>query len=320
MSPYLSFGAYRFSLPDTFASQKHTLYRFGDPIAIITPSCIVEREISSDAFFLHGPKGRSKLQEALLLPVLLATGSLCTGNKSEVLAVERLLAGDTTSRTCSYLLTILTTCREVVAVFERLSESRVAVVGCGGIGSIAATIIGSLPIASLRLFDSDRIEASNFNRQLFWSEDDIGRHKVEVLADHIRSRSPSLQIEEMPIALTANDFDEAFKDCSALLFSADEPIGLASLVREWAKSRKLPAVFCGYHMSTGIISGTNIPESHSLREFQQLESNLSPSYGPANAMIGGIAVDSLILQIAEIEDGDTFSEFQLRSLKSNVAG
>ena len=69
------------------------------------------------------------------------------------------------------------------------AASTVAVAGCGGLGSNAAVALVRAGVGRLILVDHDVVEASNLNRQHFFLGD-IGRRKVEALADHLRADQP----------------------------------------------------------------------------------------------------------------------------------
>jgi molybdopterin/thiamine biosynthesis adenylyltransferase len=65
---------------------------------------------------------------------------------------------------------------------EVLSSASVLIVGCGGLGALAAQYLAAAGIGHLALVDADRIELSNLPRQIAYTEDDVGRFKAEVLA------------------------------------------------------------------------------------------------------------------------------------------
>lgn len=77
---------------------------------------------------------------------------------------------------------------------RRLASARVGVAGAGGLGSNAAAMLARSGVGALTLVDFDRVEPSNLNRQLFWPED-VGRLKVEALADRLRALNPSLRVD-----------------------------------------------------------------------------------------------------------------------------
>jgi molybdopterin/thiamine biosynthesis adenylyltransferase len=69
---------------------------------------------------------------------------------------------------------------------DRLREAKVAVLGVGGLGSWSAWALACCGIGEMWLVDGDEVEISNFNRQIFYSEADLGRPKVEVAAERLR--------------------------------------------------------------------------------------------------------------------------------------
>jgi molybdopterin/thiamine biosynthesis adenylyltransferase len=68
---------------------------------------------------------------------------------------------------------------------QRLLESSVLIVGAGGLGCPLAQYLCGAGVGRIRLADDDRIELSNLPRQVAFSEMDIGRFKVEVLAEQL---------------------------------------------------------------------------------------------------------------------------------------
>jgi bacteriocin biosynthesis cyclodehydratase domain-containing protein len=83
---------------------------------------------------------------------------------------------------------------------RRLSDARVAMLGVGGLGSWAAYALACCGVGELVLVDGDRVEESNFNRQILYRERDIGRPKVEAAADALAEFNSALRLE--PVART----------------------------------------------------------------------------------------------------------------------
>ena len=63
---------------------------------------------------------------------------------------------------------------------ERLAASRVAIVGLGALGSVAAEHLARAGVGFIRLIDRDFVEASNLQRQLIYTEEDAGLLPVSV--------------------------------------------------------------------------------------------------------------------------------------------
>ena len=85
----------------------------------------------------------------------------------------------------------------------RLREATVTLVGAGGLGGPAALYLASAGIGRLRLIDFDRVEDSNLQRQIQFTESDIGAVKVSALADRLQAMDGNLLIDAVEDRLDA---------------------------------------------------------------------------------------------------------------------
>ena len=60
---------------------------------------------------------------------------------------------------------------------KKLANSKITIVGMGGIGCPVATYLISSGIKNIKLIDGDKIEKSNLNRQILYSLNEIGQKK-----------------------------------------------------------------------------------------------------------------------------------------------
>lgn len=91
------------------------------------------------------------------------------------------------------------------AAQQILKQSRVLVVGVGGLGCASAAALCAAGVGLLRLVDADKVELSNLQRQLLFRSQDIGRAKVAVAADALSQLNPHCRAEVLPEAFsTAN--------------------------------------------------------------------------------------------------------------------
>jgi len=81
------------------------------------------------------------------------------------------------------------------SAMERLSRARVMVVGMGGVGGFAAEALARTAIGNLVLVDFDLVCVTNTNRQLHAMRGNIGRPKVEVMAERLRLIHPTATVE-----------------------------------------------------------------------------------------------------------------------------
>ena len=99
---------------------------------------------------------------------------------------------------------------------QKLKTASALIVGAGGLGSPAALYLAAAGVGSIFLADPDVVEVSNLQRQVIYSEEDIGLPKVEAAADRLHALNPHVFVGGYNGA-----FDEA---------SADELIGGVDLV------------------------------------------------------------------------------------------
>jgi bacteriocin biosynthesis cyclodehydratase domain-containing protein len=114
---------------------------------------------------------------------------------------------------------------------EKLADSRVAVFGTGGLGGRVAWELASIGIGELRLLDGDRVELSNLNRQIQYTESQIGLLKVECLADRLRSFNSRVKVEPVAERVEGKErLAEWIEGVDLLIDAADWP---AHVVEHW---------------------------------------------------------------------------------------
>jgi bacteriocin biosynthesis cyclodehydratase domain-containing protein len=80
----------------------------------------------------------------------------------------------------------------------RLESARLVVLGVGGLGGWSALSLACCGIGEMLLVDGDRVEESNLNRQVLYTESDIGRLKVEAAAERLGAFNSRMRLETVP--------------------------------------------------------------------------------------------------------------------------
>lgn len=103
----------------------------------------------------------------------------------------------------------------------RLKNSRVLCVGAGGLGNAVVRDLSTSGVGHLVIYDADVVERSNLARQPLFTENDIGRQKVQVLAEFCRRQNPDTKIETVTAMIAQANCEEAFQHVDVVVDCAD---------------------------------------------------------------------------------------------------
>ncbi|MGC2384536.1 MAG: ThiF family adenylyltransferase [Nitrososphaeraceae archaeon] len=104
---------------------------------------------------------------------------------------------------------------------ESLRNAKICVVGVGGIGNPVVTQLAAMGIGNLKLVDRDVVEISNLHRQHLYTEDDLGKVKVEAALDRLRKINSATNIEAVPISITKYTADSVVKNADVVIDALD---------------------------------------------------------------------------------------------------
>ena len=68
---------------------------------------------------------------------------------------------------------------------ERIQNTRIMIIGLGGVGGTALSSLYRSGFRHFVLADNDKVDASNLNRQIMYSTEDVGKLKTEVCKDKL---------------------------------------------------------------------------------------------------------------------------------------
>jgi molybdopterin-synthase adenylyltransferase len=87
----------------------------------------------------------------------------------------------------------------------KLLESRVLIIGAGGLGAPAALYLAAAGVGTIGLVDGDRVDLTNLQRQVIHHTPDVGVAKVTSAASKMRSINPDIRVVEHPLRATAEN-------------------------------------------------------------------------------------------------------------------
>lgn len=143
---------------------------------------------------------------------------------------------------------------------QQLSASKIAVIGCGGLGSAAAVFLAASGIGHIHLIDYDDIDVSNLHRQVFYGKDDIGKPKAKILANHIAKISPFVQVSASDTPITKSNIEKELNAFSIILDCTDS-LPTKYLLNDFCVISDKILVYGSLYKHDGYVASFNLPSN-----------------------------------------------------------
>ncbi|WP_312593196.1 molybdopterin-synthase adenylyltransferase MoeB [Stutzerimonas nitrititolerans] len=103
----------------------------------------------------------------------------------------------------------------------KLKQSRVLVVGLGGLGSPVALYLAAAGVGELHLADFDTVDATNLHRQILHDTTSVGRTKVDSAIERLEALNPLVKVVPLRTALDADSLGPAVAAVDLVLDCTD---------------------------------------------------------------------------------------------------
>jgi adenylyltransferase/sulfurtransferase len=136
---------------------------------------------------------------------------------------------------------------------ERLLAARVAIAGCGALGSFQAGALARAGVGSLRIIDRDYVELSNLQRQWLFTEQDAedGLPKAVAAARHLKTVNSGVAVEPVVADLSPGNAVDLLSGADLILDGTDN-FETRFLINDFAVREQVPWVYGGAVASYGL--------------------------------------------------------------------
>jgi molybdopterin/thiamine biosynthesis adenylyltransferase/rhodanese-related sulfurtransferase len=132
----------------------------------------------------------------------------------------------------------------------KLANSRVLIVGAGGLGSPVLQYLAGAGVGRLGVVDSDTLDASNLHRQPIYALADVGKSKVELARAAVAAINPSVIVETHEARFTADNALAWVRDFDVVVDCSDN-FRAKFLINDAAVLARRPAVFASVYQYEG---------------------------------------------------------------------
>ena len=147
---------------------------------------------------------------------------------------------------------------------ERLLGASVLIVGCGALGSVAAMYLAAAGVGRIGVADFDTVGLSNLQRQLSYTEDDLGKPKAETLAAKLKAINSTIKVESIGMMMTKSNLPRYMEEYDVVVEGSDNP-STKYLVSDTARTLGKPCVIGGVRGFVGQIT-TQLPDGPYYRD------------------------------------------------------
>ena len=104
---------------------------------------------------------------------------------------------------------------------KKILSSKVLIVGAGGLGCPVADYLSRAGVGTIGIADFDKINLSNIHRQNLYDSNDIGKYKVDVVKEKIKSINPLVKIKTYKKKISNKNLENIIKNFEIIVDGSD---------------------------------------------------------------------------------------------------
>lgn len=209
---------------------------------------------------------------------------------------------------------------------RKLKRAKVLIVGVGGLGSPIALYLAGAGVGCIGLMDDDVVSISNLQRQVLYSESELGKSKAICAAQRISSLNSEITIRSYPTRLTKENAREFISQYDVIVDGCDN-FATRYIINDVCKELEKPYVYgaiCGFEGQVSVFHYGEKKKTYrdlypDEEEMRRMPSPPKGVMGVTPAVVGSIEateVLKIICDFGEVLAGKLWT-IDLRTLQSN---
>lgn len=140
---------------------------------------------------------------------------------------------------------------------EKMLKAKIVIIGCGGLGSVAAVYLAASGIGQIHLIDYDKVDLSNLHRQVFYRPDQIGKSKSKTLANYIGKTSPYVKVTYSEEAVTKSTIHRYLEEFP-LIVDCTDSLATKYLLNDYCVLKQKTLIYGSLYKHDGYVSVFNV--------------------------------------------------------------
>lgn len=136
---------------------------------------------------------------------------------------------------------------------KKLKAARVLIVGLGGLGAPVSMYLAAAGVGMLGLTDDDRVDVSNLQRQILYTESDAGKFKLNVAEKRLKALNSYVEIFAHPQKITAENALDIVSGYDIVIDGTDN-FASHYLLNDACVLANKPLIYGNVHKFEGLVS------------------------------------------------------------------
>ena len=178
---------------------------------------------------------------------------------------------------------------------EFLLESRILIVGAGGLGCPAALYLATAGVKNIRWVDPDKVDISNLPRQILFSENDLDVPKVIVGKRMLKKIVPTVDVDAIEEKADETNLSKLISGCNIVLDCTDR-FKTRHIINKYCVKNKIPLVIGSAVGWSGQLMVVNSSEENAacyacvFEENQEFTDDPCGAFGIFSPLVGTIGL------------------------------
>lgn len=207
-----------------------------------------------------------------------------------------------------------------------LKEAKVLIVGVGGLGSPIALYLAGAGVGCIGLVDDDVVSISNLQRQVLYSEKELGKRKAMCAAERLVALNSEITVRPYPTRLTKENADNIISEYDMVVDGCDN-FATRYLINDCCVRLGIPYIYgaiCGFEGQVSVFNyGTDKKSYRDLYPDEAEMLRMPPPFkgvmGITPAVVGSIEATEVLKVIGGFGDvlAGKLWTIDLRTLQTN---
>ncbi|MDC0937440.1 HesA/MoeB/ThiF family protein [Pelagibacteraceae bacterium] len=207
---------------------------------------------------------------------------------------------------------------------KKIKNSKVLIIGIGGLGCPLLTYLASSGVGSIGIIDHDRVEIGNLNRQILFNSNDIGKFKVTQAKNKIKKIYNGIKIKTFKTEITKKNINKILKDYEIICDGTDN-FDTRYLINDQCKKNKKILISAAISRFDGQLFKFDFKEKGScfrcfMPEKPARENDCSSEgiFSPTAGILGSLQANEVLKTILKLKDNQNNNILIFDSIKTSI--